>query len=154
MKKLNKYTWGLGIEHEMHIFHKPFSKSKNIQDFILFNSQDTIKRLLDDKENTDLDEDDYDFLKSVPFELSGRKCSGVSVIKAVPVQMPEFITTSPFCSIPTNHNILNITKEIVIDKNRFYKILLKDKTTQELVKKYGALSSILYMEKTETLSLS
>ena len=138
MKKLNKYVWGLGIEHEMHIFHKPLIKN-NIQDFILFNSEDAVKRLLD-KDNSNLNEDDYKFLKTVPFELSGRKCSGVSVIQAVPIEMPEFITSDPFCSIPTNHNLINITQNIVLNKERFYKILMKDKITQELVKKYGSLS--------------
>ena len=27
---LLSYTWGLGLEHEMHIFHKP---KKNVKDF-------------------------------------------------------------------------------------------------------------------------
>ena len=38
IKKLYDYTWGLGIEHEMHIFHKPEVSSKNIVDYTLFES--------------------------------------------------------------------------------------------------------------------
>ena len=33
---LKKYTWGFGIEHEMHVFHKPKEGIKNIKDFIIF----------------------------------------------------------------------------------------------------------------------
>ena len=44
---LNKYTWGFGIEHEMHIFHKPKldkkNKNKKINDFIIFNSKSIIQ---------------------------------------------------------------------------------------------------------------
>ena len=141
MESLDKYTWGLGIEHEMHIFHKPLlNKKSNIKDFIIFDSESAVKRILQNKEDLDLNYDDYNFLKNVPFELSGRKCSGVSVIKPVPVMMPEFITNDPFCSIKSKHDIKNMTSDIVLNKNRFYKILMKDKITQKLVKKYGELS--------------
>jgi hypothetical protein len=35
-KKLLPYKWGMGIEHEMHIFHKPNEDGKsNINDYLL-----------------------------------------------------------------------------------------------------------------------
>ena len=136
MKELSKYKWGLGIEHEMHIFHLPITTKKKIKDFILFDSKSIIEKLLNEKDNL-LSDDDINFLRSVPFELSGRKCNGISVIEAVPIQMPEFITNHPFCSIKNNRHLGNMTREIIEYKERFYNILLKDKNTNELVKKYG-----------------
>ena len=140
---LLKYTWGLGIEHEMHIFHSPKLSQKNIQNYILFNSNEVINKILEDKENSKLNisYDDYIFIKNnVPFEKSGRKCNQKSVIEAVPFQMPEFITWDPFCSILKDRNIVNMVKDIVKTKERFYNILMNDKNTQRLVKKYGELS--------------
>ena len=141
-KELYKYTWGLGIEHEMHIFHKPQSSNKNIIDFTLFDSFNTVNRILEEKENSNLSMsyDDYLFLKNeVPFETSGRRCNNQWVIKAVPVKMPEFITSYPFCSIKDDRDISSMVNEIVKLKKRFYNILMLDKNTQKLVKKYGQL---------------
>ena len=40
LNDLKKYNWGLGIEHEMHLFHAPKSSFKNtITDFTLFDSE-------------------------------------------------------------------------------------------------------------------
>jgi hypothetical protein len=144
--KLENYKWGLGIEHEMHIFHKPesnkYSNNKNIKDFIIFDSYSVVQRLLENKDNGifDINEDEYNFLKSVPFETSGRKCNNKWVIKMVPVKMPEFITSHPFCSIKDGRNLLNMTNEIVYFKEKFYNILMKDKETKNLVRKYGNFS--------------
>lgn len=143
MNNLNDYTWGLGIEHEMHIFHNP-SKTKNkIVDYTLFDSYSAIKRILEDKENSvlNISYDDYKFLKDeVPFETSGRRCNNKWVIETVPIKMPEFITQFPFCSLKTGRGLLNMTMDIVESKKRFYKLLMLDKITQKLVKKYGAFS--------------
>ena len=47
---LEDYTWGLGIEHEMHIFHKPKNSENNIEDFILYDSESAVLRLIQGKE--------------------------------------------------------------------------------------------------------
>jgi hypothetical protein len=148
---LNEYTWGFGIEHEMHIFHKPIlsnddfnSKhySKKIKDFIVFDSKSVVDRILEDKENSKsiLSHDDYIFLKNIPFEISGRRCNYKWVIHSVPVKMPEFITEYPFCSIKSNRNIINMIKDIIFNKNRFINLLMNDPETKHLVDKYGELS--------------
>jgi len=139
-KKLYDYTWGLGIEHEMHIFHKPIETKNNITDFILFDSYSAVQRILEEKTDSllNISYDDYKFLRDeVPFETSGRRCNDQWVIKTVPVKMPEFITMFPFCSIKKNRDIKNMTKDIVESKKRFYNLLMQDKITQKLVKKYG-----------------
>ena len=133
--KLEDYNWGLGIEHEMHLFHKP-DPSDNIESCILFNSIDIINNMLKNKE---LSKDDYDFLKRIPFEWSGRQCDGKIVIKRVPIQMPEFVTDNPFCSIKNNRNLMIMAKEIIEDKDRYIKLLRKEENVKKLEEKYGRL---------------
>jgi hypothetical protein len=137
--RTSKETWGFGIEHEMHIFHKP-SGAKPIQGFIIFNSEEVIERIVKDKENGSsiLTDDEYKWLKTVPFETSGRLCNGQWVIQRVPFKMPEFITFNPFFDtrIPS---IENMVKVIIQTKLLFIEILMRDKKTQQLVKKYGEL---------------
>lgn len=147
IKNLYDYTWGLGIEHEMHIFHKPKESSKNIVDYTLFDSYSAVQRILEDKENSllDISYDDYEFLKNkVPFETSGRRCNDKWVIKTVPVKMPEFITNKPFCSLRNSSDLKRMTKTIVFEKERFYNLLMLDKNTQKLVKNYGELVEYPY----------
>jgi len=138
-KELSKYTWGFGIEHEMHIFHKPIHSDKAIKDFTIFDSYKIVEKMLEEKNNSvsDISYDDYMFLKNIPFETSGRKCNDQWVIKTVPVKMPEFITFDPFCSIKKGRDLKNMTKDIVFAKERFYNLLLRNKETHKLIKKYG-----------------
>lgn len=145
-KKLSQYKWGMGVEHEMHIFHKPGTENKldksNIHDFIVFNSHEVVKQILDDKENSSISisYDDYLFLRDrVPYEISGRRCNNEFVVKPLSFQMPEFITSNPICSIGKNRDILNMTNEIIEAKERFYRIIMQHPKTRKLVKEYGEL---------------
>lgn len=143
LDNLEKYNWGLGIEHEMHLFHTPKkSQTKNIIDFTLFDSDSVVKKLIEEKDNSKimLNYDEYNFLKSIPFETSGRRCNDKWVIETVPIKMPEFITNQPFCSISKNRDIKAMTREIITDKEKYYKLMMLDKNTKKLVKKYGELS--------------
>ena len=135
---LADYTWGFGIEHEMHIFHKPKSMQRNIKDFTLFDSHSIIQDMLNNRDT--LSESDHDFLKTVPYETSGRRCNEKWVIKPVPIKMPEFITAHPFCSIKTKRDILNMSIEIYESKKRFYRILRKSSIAKKLEDKYGEFS--------------
>ena len=135
---LDVFTWGFGIEHEMHIFHKPKSMQRNIKDFTLFDSHSIIQDMLNDRDT--LSESDRNFLRTVPYETSGRRCNEKWVIKPVPIKMPEFITGHPFCSIKTKRDILNMSLEIVDSKKRFYKILRKNSIAKKLEDKYGEFS--------------
>ena len=144
---LKKYTWGLGIEHEMHIFHKPAKKGKAVTEYTLFDSHSVVEELLRNFENNKgtLSYDEYEFLKKVPFEKSGRECNGKFVIERVPIKMPEFITDNPFCSIEKDNDLYSITRDITANKERFYDILMRHHPkTAKLVKKYGALTQYPY----------
>ena len=106
---LLQYTWGLGLEHEMHIFHRPVHE-KVIKDFVLFNSEssrDNIKRLYNNGK-IKLSDEEYDEFVEVPYEYTGRRCSGHDVILRAPYEMPEFITDHPIISIKRNRTIDNM----------------------------------------------
>ena len=103
-KRLEKYTWGIGIEHETHIFHSPINKIKSPnENFVLFDGFEPTLRLLKahDSRKITLSEKDISFLETVPFEATGRKCNGVFVLQKAPINMPEFITTRPISSLKT-----------------------------------------------------
>ncbi len=143
-RKLEKYKWGFGIEHEMHIFHQPTENSK-VENVLLFDSEKYAMYLIDlyEKNNNSgkirLTEEEYKFLKTIPFELSGRKCSGETVIKKVPFKMPEFVTFLPFCSIKEDRFIENFCFEIRFLKQKYIEILMRIPEVRDLVKKYGTL---------------
>lgn len=166
--KYNKYIWGLGLEHEMHIFHTP--KGNNIKDFILFDSESAQKRIDEDiasgtikiidkkKEyisnkngiNTlkrlpnenEIYMEDYIYFKSVPFEKTGRRCNNKYVIKPVPYMMPEFIIDHPICNIGSGRDIYNMSLELIKNKRTYLDILCKNKITKQQVKKYGELCEL------------
>ena len=79
------FKWGLGIEHEMHLFHMP--KSDIVDYLIVFDAESAINRLLKshNKKKIKLSDSDINFLKSIPFELSGRVCNGKKIIEKIPI---------------------------------------------------------------------
>jgi hypothetical protein len=139
---LKKYTWGFGIEHEMHVFHKPKDSSKNIKDFIIFDSSTALNRIIDEYNNgkIKLTELELKVIDSIPFETSGRLCNEKWVIKRVPVKMPEFVTWKPICSLDNDRSLIGMTKDIIELREIYFNILMKDKETKALVRKYGKLS--------------
>lgn len=168
IKKNSKYVWGLGLEHEMHLFHTP--KGKNIKDFILFDSEKARDRidkdiadgkiiLLNNKKEyikekgkpdrlkympkkNEIYFEDYKYFKSVPYEKTGRKCNGQYVIKAVPYLMPEFIIDHPICNLNNGRNIRGMSLELIKNKRTFIDILCKNKKTKQQIKKYGELCQL------------
>ena len=139
--KNEDYKWGLGLEHELHLFHIPkFNSTEGVKDIILFDSESAVKRLLNDskEKKVKLTQSDIEFLNGIPFELSGRFCNNVAVLERVPIKMPELITWKPFCSILEDRKTIAI-QEIKEQKKILIRILKKDKLTKELCKKYGEL---------------
>jgi hypothetical protein len=139
---LDEYTWGFGIEHEMHVFHNPINSSKKIKDFVIFDSNKALNRIIDEynKGTLKLSELELKVINSIPFETSGRLCNEKWVIKRVPVKMPEFVTWKPICSIKNDRSIIGMTKDIIELRKIYFKILMKDAETRKLIKKYGKLS--------------
>ena len=138
MSKLSKYEWGFGVEHEMHIFHRPV-KSSAIKEFILFDGKSAIQRLIKDNKLTN---DELKLIEEVPFEPTGRLCNGEWVIKKVNVNMPEFITSYPFCSILKNRYISNMTQELRKKTRTYLNILSRDTITQKQINMSGNLNRL------------
>ena len=138
------FIWGIGIEHELHLFHIPNGKD-TIKDIIVFDAERGINRILDSykKKKINLKKSDYEFLKSIPFELSGRTCNGKKVINKIPIKMPELITSYPFCKID-KMRIKEAIEDISEFKEKLILLLKKDETTKNLIKEYGAIEEYPY----------
>ncbi len=142
IKRLSPYTWGVGIEHEMHLFHKPNEKEKGaIRDVVLFDGESAMKRTMEayKKGTLTMSDEEYTFMKSVPFESTGRLCNGQWVIKKVPFNMPEFITWEPFCNIRQSKTLDEYINKLIIGRERFIDIISKEPITREIIKKNGDL---------------
>ena len=133
--KATDFKWGIGIEHEMHLFHIP--NSKIINSIIAFDSHSVVKRLL--KNHQKLKKEDIEFLKSIPFEISGRTCNGIKIINKLPINMPELITSFPFCSV-NRERTKRAIEDIYEYKIKLIQLLKKDSLTKKLIKKYGELN--------------
>ena len=167
-KRLKKYTWGLGLEHEMHLFHMKKNRKTNITSFTLYDSELATKRLHEQaliKSKVKVSDEDMNFVLGVPFEKTGRLCNGKWVIKKVPFNMPEFITDYPETRINMNirepqRNIRTMCHEVVDNKKKFIELIKKDPITAKQIKKYGDLyqypfgmtSYLKYSEDSNTLN--
>jgi hypothetical protein len=166
-KRLKQYTWGLGLEHEMHLFHLKKNKN-NITSFTLYNSELAKKRLLNEvnlRDKIKITDDEWKFISEIPFEKTGRLCNGKWVIKKVPYDMPEFITDYPITRINMNlkekqRNIAIMCAEVIYNKNKFLDLIKKDPITAKQIEKYGDLyqypfgmtNYLKYSEKSNTLN--
>ena len=153
--------WGLGVEHEMQLFHKSHRGMKNTN--ILFDSQESTcfmtnevssccyKKKNDKCDNFteeankykgfDLTEEERRFILGTQWELTGRqikKCETTkeftTTIKRVPILMPELITTNF-----SNRTIDSISKEIIGLEDHYVDIHMKNPHTKQKVAKYGKL---------------
>jgi hypothetical protein len=158
-KRLSKYRWGIGLEHEVQLFHNPYSKRNktnvdsdvsntrisdnidSITEFIVYNSLDPTIQLLEKSSNYDkLTQDDRQFLDNIPFEASGRKCSGEHVLEKVPVGMPEFVTVDPFSSLDRKPKCMeDYCDQILNQEKRFINIILMNELAKKQIYKYGDL---------------
>jgi len=137
-KRLKKYKWGIGIEHEMQIFHKPsHDLTKNIDSFIMFNPHPRVQELLKGKEITIRDKE---FLSAIPFEPTGRKCNGKIVLKKTPIPMPEFVTEKPFNTLKDKRPLESYCVEIKEKENRLFTLLNINEKTIKIEEKYGQLN--------------
>lgn len=139
-KRLKKYKWGMGIEHEMQLFHKPKPddiKNKNIGSYIMFNAQPRVEELL---KSDILTLNEREFLQTIPFEPTGRKCHGKIVLPKTPIAMPEFITSKPFSSLTTGKRTIEYHYEEIRDlEDWFIELLHKNNKVIKLEEKYGLL---------------
>jgi hypothetical protein len=165
--------WGLGVEHEMQLFHKASSGMKNTN--IIFNSQESTCFLTnehdsccktkvkcndftnDAKQNKTkefgLTDEEKRFIENTTWELSGRqvkKCDKgeelTNLSKRVPILMPELITTNF-----SNRSIDSIWKELIKLEDHYVEIQMKNPYTKQKVEKYGPLTTHLCGSNSEIL---
>ncbi len=141
LEEIQHLQWALGIEHEMQVFHVPKTK-ENIRDFILFDSKSATNRVIKlyEEGKIELTNGEYEYLKNMVFETSGRVCNKKFVIKPSPYEMPEFITWDPFCNYRKQRFMYHLVNGARVVKRRFFDLLMKDPLTKSLVDKYGELS--------------
>ena len=157
--------WGLGIEHEMQLFHKSRNGMKNTN--ILFNSQestcfmtnegssccdkkaprpcDNFTKEAEKYKGFGLTEEEKRFIEGTQWELTGRQIKNceegkkiTTTVKRVPLLMPELITTNF-----SNRTIDSITNEMIALENHYVDIHMKNPHTKEKVAKYGKLETHL-----------
>ena len=172
--KTRHFNWGIGLEHEMQLFH--ISKSKDVEDVsrsnILFDSQESTCFLLKDKSKegpccklmtrngstcynnnpktkklfkagVKISEKVKEWLKTIPWELSGRQSKGctpdTTLLKRVPTLMPEFVTTSH-----KNRSMESLCNELLFLENKFIELQMKNPHTKQKVKRYGQIRQLPY----------
>ena len=157
--------WGLGIEHEMQLFHKASSGMKNTN--IIFNSQESTCFLTNEHDSCckikvkcndftkeaskykikdfGLTEEEKRFIENTTWELSGRQVNNCEkgkettwLSKRVPILMPEIISTNF-----ANRTIDSIWKEIIKLEDHYVAIQMKNPHTKQKVQKYGPLTTHL-----------
>ena len=166
-KRYKNYNWGIGAEHEMHLFH--ISKDRDIsKSTILFDSQEStcllthkqgdkqlshgacckilknmcynehpeIKKKIFDKYL--ISNKDVEWLKSIPWELSGRQSKGCdTILKRMPILMPEIITGSH-----KNRTMESIADELIFMEKKFIDLQMKNPYTKQKVEKYGEIRQL------------
>jgi len=142
-----EYSWGLGIEHEMQLFHVP--KSGFVDANILFDSQESTCYLTgdksdegaccksrdkcfksyDDKNRPKITKDEHEWLSNIDWELSGRQAEGCKdgrvILPRTPLLMPELITGNF-----KNRSIESIHQEIVFLEDKYIELQMKNPHTQ------------------------
>lgn len=142
-KRLMKYHWGFGIEHEMHIFHKPCADSK-IKSFTVFDSQNAVHNIIQadmkhgGKLLNSVDREYLDYIYEIGFEWSGRRCDYKDVLKRLNTKMPEFVTENPFSSLITRkYPFEYYCDQITRREAHFINILSKSNIVRRQVELYG-----------------
>ena len=149
-KYKDEWIWGIGIEHEMHVFHLPKFKKTAIKNIILAPTEkrvfDLIQKLDNLNNNNKLSGLDIEkFLNSIPYESTGRVCNGKVVINYLPSimrygeseKMPEFITNVPF----SNSTFEFYCKKIEKKQNIFFDLLYKLPYSIKQKETYGRFTS-------------
>jgi hypothetical protein len=165
--------WGLGIEHEMQLFHKASSGMKNTN--IMFNSQESTCFLTNERDSCcktkvkcndftneskkykikdfGLTDEEKLFIENTTWELSGRQVKNCDkgkeitwLSERVPILMPEIISTNF-----ANRTIDSISKEIINLENHYVSIQMKNPHTKQKVAKYGPLTTHLCGSNSEIL---
>ena len=100
-----------------------------------------IKKLM--KSRVKLSKVDEEWLKKIPWELTGRQHAGCEptsiILKRTPTLMPEFITSNH-----KNRSIESIVEELLFIEKKFINLQMKNPHTRQKVRKYGEIRTLPY----------
>ena len=134
--KLKNMMWGMGLEHEVQYFYLPASveteKKYPASEIVLFDSETPATSL--PKTSKILTEYEKELLDAIDYEATGRKCIGKTVLKKIPILMPEFITKNPFSDIIDPKTIENYYHQLMEKEAHFEKIMEKDPNVYNFIK--------------------
>lgn len=160
-----EYNWGLGVEHEMQLFHVPKSGMKNSN--IVFDAQESTCFLTGDKEEAGactklrkpgyeyyspsdkdlklllgkkdiLTKEEHTWLMGTDWELTGRQAAGCKGGRTILPRTPVLMPEL-ITGSHLNRTIESIHREIVFLEDKFIKLQMKNPITQRKVAKYGPL---------------
>jgi len=160
--------WGLGIEHEMQLFHKAPSGMKNTN--ILFDSQESACFLTNEKDesgsccktrlfpqgkcddfsenakkykNINLTEEERIYLLNMDWELTGRQfknCEKKGKSTKI-LERANVLMPELISTNFSNRSIDSISNEILTLEKKYIDIHMKNPHTKQKVKKYGPITS-------------
>ena len=162
--------WGLGIEHEMQLFHKSPTGMKDSN--ILFDSQESTCFLIGDEQAccklTDKGEDpdkcksyskemekankrkygltqeEIMYLKNMQWELTGRQIKGCEPDRTVDlIKRVPILMPELITTNFSNRSIDSISTEMIKLEDHYISIHMKNPHTREKVKQYGPLTTHL-----------
>jgi len=148
--RLKDYRWGVGIEHEMHVFHAPDSrllkKNEHFKDFVVYDSWGAVLNILNNPNSSKyrLTPLQRKFIyDDIPFETSGRLCKGKWVLKKIDFKMPEIITDHPFSSLKEGkRSVESYCRHLFNQETEFIDILSgHDALNKSKIKNYGPITT-------------
>lgn len=142
-KRLKHLSWGMGLEHETHLFHYPIVNENNkIENFTIFNSFENTVSLAKEFKKYNINIESLDFLEKIPAEPTGRKCNSKDVLAKIPVAMPEFVTSNPFSNLDDGRKTVEYYSQQLKElENRYLRLQTQnDKVWGKIIEKSGQIT--------------
>jgi len=139
--------WGLGIEHQMHLFHLSPNGYQNTN--IIFDSYSSICDLIQSKDTCcrggkckdykqkkkqNLTDKDIEWLKNIKWKNSGKSFPECNILNGVPISMPIVHTTEYL-----NRTLESVYNEQLFLEKKFINLQMLNQNTIKSVELYGDL---------------
>ena len=147
LKKYKGYKYGVGLEHEMYIFHAPTKAIKDKEDIKSITLAPTEAYQVMILNNKNISNKIKNKIKKVPYEPTGRICNGKVVLNSLPgvwidkERMPEFITEKPISVIgKKTRTLFSYADELKRREIQYIDHITEgvDKIFQNKMNKYGS----------------
>ena len=144
-EKLKKMTWGMGIEHETQYFYAPMNDDHiyPLSEIVVIATQVPAQELLE--YGYTLKQSQKKLLENIPYEETGRQCSGVIVLDKLmfeyndeiqPLRMPEFVTEDPFSTLKNKKTIVDYLYQLIEKEIEFRNLITRVPDVSEFLEKY------------------